>query len=63
MKNMTPSHFEILKELLPLVEALLDSADSEGCDGLVVIDRDAHDLLLDFFINYCGEDDLPEVWE
>lgn len=63
MKNMTPLHFENLKELLLMVEALLDSADSAGCDGLVVVDKDAYELLLDFFVNYCGEDDLPEVWE
>ena len=46
-----------LERLLELAEAVIASADNEGCTGdLTVISKEALDTMEDFIVNHCGKE-------
>ena len=51
------------RRVLELVDTLERSADQTGCsEDLIVVSAQALNSLVDFVVNFCGEDELPEVW-
>ena len=62
LEEETQDTINKFREVLELFEALSNSADDASHYGLIIVDKETYNTMLDFVTNHCGCDDLPLVW-